>query len=159
MCHACREHVNTDENLIYARLCLSPWEVGEQLERGVTPAGSILGRIRPQLHLTANCLRGYLGLCLQTPTELQTSTVKHWVGLIPSSSSTGFHHVTVLVSWVLLPKGPRQKQRWVSFHYKAPPPSRLTHHHLHPNLLPPHLLPSSERCISLLIFLRLAKAG
>lgn len=41
MCHAGREHVGPDENLIYARLCPGPWELAEQLEKRVPFSGGI----------------------------------------------------------------------------------------------------------------------
>lgn len=51
-------------------------------------------------------------------------------------------------------RGPdRSRDGYLSITLPPAPP----HLHLHLHLLPPHLLPSSERCISLLIFLRLAK--
>lgn len=79
------------------------WTIGER----VTLADSILRRIMALPHLTANCLRGYLCLCLQTSTELQTSTVKQSVWY-PAAPRLAFIMLQSSAS-VLLPKGPRLK--------------------------------------------------
>lgn len=159
MCHACREHVNTDENLIYARLCLSPWEVGEQLERGGYPGWLHSRKDKAATTFDSKLFKGIFGSVFANPNRItdfngqtlgrfDTQQLLDWLSSCYSPGVLG-----------VIAKGAQTEAKMGIFPLQSPPSPRLTHHHLHPSLLPPHLLPSSERCISLLIFLRLAKAG
>lgn len=112
------------------------WTIGER----VTPADFILRRIMALPRLTANCLRGYLCLCLQTSTELQTSTVKQSVWY-PAAPRLAFIMLQSSAS-VLLPKGALTEDGYLSITVPRP-----------------HPLSSSESCISLLISSTCQKLG